>query len=67
MVRREKPEVVVQMPKDCPISTAELAKQQEGMPWRQELQERLEDTTESLEDLKALIEGRMTMDGAYVL
>ena len=67
MVRREKPGVVVQMPEDCPISTAELAKQQEDMHWRQEMQERLEDTTESLEDLKALVEGRMTMDGAFVL
>ena len=66
VVRRENPEIVVEMPEDCPISTAELAKQQEGMPWSVESNEGFEDMRERLEDLTALTEGRMTMDGGFV-
>ena len=66
-VRREIPGVVVEMPEDCPISTAELAKQQEDCPWFVDLQERLEDNYEKLENLKASMEGRMMKDGEFLL
>ena len=67
VLRRERPEVVIQMPEGCPISTAELARQQEDMPWCLEVQERLEVMTEGLEDVTALVEGLVMMDGGFVL
>ena len=65
MVRRKNPGIVIQMPEDCPISTAELAKQQEDTPCSVESKEGLEDMSERVEDLTVLVE-RMTMDGGFV-
>ena len=65
VIRRKNPRIVIQMPEDCPISTAELAKQQEDTPWSVESKEGLEDMSERLEDLTVLVE-RMTMDGGFV-
>ena len=67
VLRRERPEVVIQMPEVCLISTGELARQQEDMPWWLEVHERLEYMTEGPEDATALVEGLVTMDGGFML
>ena len=67
VVWRENPRVVVELPEDCPISSAELAQQRRDTPWIAAWKEGLEDTNEKFENVKALMAGQMRMDGGLVL
>ena len=67
VVWRENPGVVVELPEDCPISSAELAQQRGDTPWNAAWKEEYEDRNEQIENVRALTEGRMRMDGRLVL
>ena len=66
VVRRKNPGVVIELPEDCPISTAELAKQQRDIPGFVVSREGFEDMNERIVNSMALKEGRMTIDGAVL-
>lgn len=67
VVWRENPGVVVELPEDCPISSAELAQHRGYTRWNAAWKEFLEDRNEEVENMRALKEGRMKMDGGSVL
>lgn len=61
LIQHANPEILVELPEGCPISTACLAKQQEDYPWC--LWVKGIYLRESLADLRALSEELDTMDG----